>query len=56
MYEKYEEIFDFSLVKKNKKKNTLLIKSHKKKKSNSIYTSKHVRKTVNNLKVKNAKK
>ena len=49
IYDKYEEQQDFSLNKNNKKQNSISEKKSKTKTSNNIYTSKHIRKTVNNL-------
>ena len=49
IYDKYEEQQDFSLNKNNKKQNSLSVKKSKTKTSNNIYSSKHIRKTVQNL-------
>ena len=55
-YDKYEEQTDFSLTKNNKKQNSISEKKPKTKTSNTIYTSKHIRKTVQNLNKQYAKK
>ena len=54
-YDKYEEQTDFSLTKNNKKQNSIEKKSNNKT-SNTIYSAKHVRKTVQNLNKQYAKK
>lgn len=55
-YSKYIEIDDFSLTKNNKKQNNFSEKKPKTKTNNKIYSTKHVRKTVNNLNKQYAKK
>lgn len=54
-YDKYEQQTDFSLTKNKKKQNSFEKKSNNKTR-NTIYSTKHVRKTVQNLNKNNAKK